>query len=192
MIFLKSLTFILWNIVLGCILLFLLRWLLFNRQAKYIFGKKIPFTPGFLVAKRDWLFKKVRELVHDYLNQASNPYNKNGYLYGWIEKVRQFIREKTNFVESWVFIPSKLRMLIWDKLTDALTGIVEKLLRKTIPKLVEQLQVEHRIDELDIQLSIDFFYGYFKQYVYKPLLIGFTVLNLIIGILNMVWFLIIV
>ena len=192
MIFLKSLTFILWNIALGTLLVLLLNWLLFNRKAKYIFGKKIPLTPGFFVAKRDWLFDKVRSILNDYLDQAAHPYIKDGYLYGWIKKVRQYLWEKTSFVEEWHFLPAKLKLLVRNKIVDAFTAIAESILRKTVPRLVERLQIEHRIDEFDIQFSVDFFYSYFKRYVYKPMLLIFAGLNLLIGIMNMVWFLIIV
>jgi len=192
MILLKSLTFILWNIALGTLLVLLLNWLLFNRKAKYIFGKKIPLTPGFFVAKRDWLFDKARSILNDYLDQAAHPYIKDGYLYGWIKKVRQYLWEKTSFVEEWHFLPAKLKLLVRNKIVDAFTAIAESILRKTVPRMVERLQIEHRIDEFDIQFSVDFFYSYFKRYVYKPMLLIFAGLNLLIGIMNMVWFLIIV
>jgi len=192
MILLKSLTFILWNIALGTLLVLLLNWLLFNRKARYIFGKKIPLTPGFFVAKRDWLFDKVRSILNDYLDQAAHPYIKDGYLYGWIKKVRQYLWEKTSFVEEWHFLPAKLKLLVRNKIVDAFTAIAESILRKTVPRMVERLQIEHRIDEFDIQFSVDFFYSYFKRYVYKPMLLIFAGLNLLIGIMNMVWFLIIV
>ena len=192
MIFLKSLTFILWNIALGTLLVLLLNWLLFNRKAKYIFGKKIPLTPGFFVAKRDWLFDKARSILNDYLDQAAHPYIKDGYLYGWIKKVRQYLWEKTSFVDEWHFLPAKLKLLVRNKIVDAFTAIAESILRKTVPRMVERLQIEHRIDEFDIQFSVDFFYSYFKRYVYKPMLLIFAGLNLLIGIMNMVWFLIIV
>lgn len=192
MIFLKSLTFILWNIALGTLLVLFLNWLLFNRKAKYIFGKKIPLTPGFFVAKRDWLFDKARSILNDYLDQAAHPYIKDGYLYGWIKKVRQYLWEKTSFVEEWHFLPAKLKLLVRNKIVDAFTAIAESILRKTVPRMVERLQIEHRIDEFDIQFSVDFFYSYFKRYVYKPMLLIFAGLNLLIGIMNMVWFLIIV
>jgi len=192
MFFLKSLTFILWNIALGTLLVLLLNWLLFNRKARYIFGKKIPLTPGFFVAKREWVFDKARDLLHDYLDQATHPYIKDGYLYGWIKKVHQYLWEKTSFVDDWRFLPGKFKQTIRNKITDAFTAIAENLLRKTVPKLVDSLRIEHRIDEYDIQFSVDFFYGYFKRYVYKPMLLIFAGINLLVGIMNMVWFLIIV
>jgi len=134
----------------------------------------------------------VRSILNDYLDQAAHPYIKDGYLYGWIKKVRQYLWEKTSFVEEWHFLPAKLKLLVRNKIVDAFTAIAESILRKTVPRMVERLQIEHRIDEFDIQFSVDFFYSYFKRYVYKPMLLIFAGLNLLIGIMNMVWFLIIV
>jgi len=106
--------------------------------------------------------------------------------------VHQYLWEKTSFVDDWRFLPGKFKQTIRNKITDAFTAIAENLLRKTVPKLVDSLRIEHRIDEYDIQFSVDFFYGYFKRYVYKPMLLIFAGINLLVGIMNMVWFLIIV
>lgn len=192
MIFLKSLLFIVWNIVLGISIVLLFKWLLFNVKARYIFGKRIPLTPGFLVAKRDWLFNKAHGLLHDYLDQAADPKRETGYLAKWLEKITDFLWDKTDFVAQWPFIPRKLKEMIRHKIVDSLAGIAENILRKTVPRMVEQYRLEYRIDDFDDQFNIDFFYGYFRKYVYKPMLIAFAAVNLIIGIMNMLLFLIIV
>lgn len=191
MIFLKSLLFIAWNIVLGISIVLVFRWVLFNAKAHYIFGKRIPLTPGYLVAKREWLFSKAHSILHDYLDQAGDPKRETGYLVKWLEKITDFLWDKTDFVAQWRFVPRKLREMIRHKLVDSLTGIAENILRKTVPHLVEQYRVEYRIDDFDDQFSIEFFYGYFRKYVYKPMLIAFAAVNLIIGIMNMLLFLII-
>jgi uncharacterized membrane protein YheB (UPF0754 family) len=170
---------------------YLFKWFLFNSKARYIFGKRIPLTPGFLVAKREWLFSKVRDILHDYLEQANNP-DRNGYLNKWLKQIRMFLWEKTEFVQEWRFLPAKFKQSIRTKIVDAFVNLAGNLLRKTVPRLIEQLRVEHRIDDFDFQFSIDFFYGYFRRYVYKPMLIAFLVVNFIIGIMNMILFLIIV
>lgn len=191
MLILKSFSFILWNIALGLSIVYLFKWFLFNSKARYIFGKRIPLTPGFLVAKREWLFSKVRDILHDYLEQANNP-DRNGYLNKWLKQIRMFLWEKTEFVQEWRFLPAKFKQSIRTKIVDAFVNLAGNLLRKTVPRLIEQLRVEHRIDDFDFQFSIDFFYGYFRRYVYKPMLIAFLVVNFIIGIMNMILFLIIV
>jgi uncharacterized membrane protein YheB (UPF0754 family) len=189
--FLKSLIFIAWNVALGLSIVVLFKWVLFNSKARYIFGKRIPLTPGFLVAKREWVFSKARDLLHDYLEQAANPKSHNGYLSRWLKQIRSWLWEKTDFVESWKLMPGKLKDTIRHKIVDAFTNIAANLLRKTVPRLIEQLRIEHRIDDYDFQFSIDFFYRYFKKYVYKPLLLVFLAVNVLIGIMNMVLYLLI-
>jgi len=191
MIFLKSLLFIGWNVILGVLIVVKFRWLLFNSKPRYIFGKRIPLTPGFLVAKREWLFNKARSILHDYLDQAADPNGKTGYLKAWLEKITEFLWDKTAFVAEWRFLPLKLKERIRHKIVDAFAGIAENILRKTVPRLIEQFRVEYRIEEFDEQFSIEFFYGYFRRYVYKPLLIAFAAVNLLIGISNMILYLII-
>ena len=191
MIFLKSLLFIGWNVILGVLIVVKFRWLLFNSKRRYIFGKRIPLTPGFLVAKREWLFNKARSILHDFLDQAADPIGKTGYLKAWLEKITEFLWDKTSFVSEWRFLPLKLKERIRHKIVDAFAGIAENILRKTVPRLIEQFRVEYRIEEFDEQFSIEFFYGYFRRYVYKPLLIAFAAVNLLIGISNMILYLII-
>lgn len=191
MIFLKSLLFIVWNIALGLSLVYLFKWLLFNAKPRYFFGKRIPLTPGFFVAKREWVFSKALDLLHDYLDQAANPGTRNGYLSKWLGMIRKFLWEKTEFVGEWKFLPGKLKTTIRTKIVDAFANLATNLLRKTVPRMIEQLRVEHRIDELDFQFSVEFFYGYFRKYVYKPLIIAFAALNFLIGIMNMILYLII-
>jgi len=169
----------------------LFKWLLFNAKARYIFGKRIPLTPGFLVAKREWLFSKARDLLHDYLEQAANPTRSNGYLNKWIKQIRMFLWEKTDFVQQWRILPTKLKDNIRNKIVDAFTNLAVNLLRKTVPRMIEQLRVEHRIDDYDYQFSVEFFYGYFRRYVYKPMIYTFIALNFVIGVMNMILFLVI-
>lgn len=148
-------------------------------------------TPGFIVRKREWIFGKARDILHDYLRQADNPNLKDGYIYKWEQKVRDFLWEKTAFVDSWPLIPAKTKDSIRRKITDAFTAIVSKILRTTVPRFLEQWRVEHRIDDYDFQFSIDFFYKYYNLYVHKYLLYLFLAINLIIGVENMILYLII-
>jgi uncharacterized membrane protein YheB (UPF0754 family) len=191
-IFLKSLTFILWNILLGTMILVKLNWFLFNRKPRRFLGLRIPLTPGLVVRKRDWIFNKARDILHDYLEQAENALNKHGYLAKWEKLVRDAVWEKTAFIDDWKFVPRGLKNKIHEALASAARDIASRVLRKLVPHLIEQWRVEHRIDEFDEQFSIEFIYKYYCKYVYKPLLLGFLALNFLIGLMNMVWFLIIV
>jgi len=191
MLFLKSLLFIVWNIVLGMGLVYFLRWFLFNGKARYFFGKRCILTPGFLVRKREWLFVKVRDLLHDYLRQAENPKLSDGYLKKWEGMIRSFIWEKSEFVDGWLFLTAKMKLKIRDMIADSFTGVASKFLRRTVPRLLEQYRVEHRIDDYDFQFSIDFFLRYYNLYVHKYLMYFIIALNFIVGVMNMILYLII-
>lgn len=190
-IFLKSLTFIVWNIALGLSIVYALKVFLFNSKPRFIFGKKIPFTPGFFVQKRDWIFSKARDILHDYLEQAEDVARRNGYLAKWEALVRETVWEKTGFIDELKLLPQSIKDKIHGKLSDLAKTLASSILRKAIPRLIEQLRIEHRIDEFDFRFSVEFFYGYFRKYVYKPLLYFFLAINLLIGIMNMILFLIV-
>jgi len=191
MLFLRSLLFIVWNIALGLMVIYFIRWFLFNSKARYFFGKRCFLTPGLIVRKREWIFGKARDLLHDYLRQAEDTGMKEGYIFQWEQKVRDFLWEKTSFVDAWPLLSAKMKDSIRRKVVDAFTGIVSKLLRKTVPRFLEQWRIEHRIDDYDFQFSIDFFRKYYNLYVHKYLLYIFLAFNFIIGVENMILYLII-
>ncbi|MDZ4121165.1 MAG: hypothetical protein U1C33_01995 [Candidatus Cloacimonadaceae bacterium] len=188
MIFLKSLLFIAWNIALGFAVLYSVKWYLFNLKPQYFLGKKVWFTPGLLVRKRDWLFNKARDILHDYLAQAGAE--KTGYLAKWEKAIYDAVWEKTSFIEGWKLLPKALKDKLHLTISTAIRDLARNLLRKTVPKLIEQYRLEHQIDKYDFQFSIEFFYGYFRKYVYKPLIYVFLGINTIIGIMNMLLFLV--
>lgn len=190
MIALKSISFILWNMLLGTLILLSIDWLLFNKKSRKFLWWHIPLTPGFVVKKRDWLFNKARDMLHDYLEQAENKRDKTGYLSKWERQVRQFVFEKAEFVNGWPLLPQKLKDKIRNMLADSVKEIASKILRRTIPHLIEQWRVEHRIDEFDTKFDIDFLKKYWRKYVLKYSLWFFWVANFLIGIMNMIWYLI--
>jgi len=189
MIFLKSLIFIVWNIALGFAVLGAVHWLLFNKKALFVFGKKIPLTPGFIVSKRDWLFNKARDILHDYLEQSEAT--KNGYLAKWEKIIFDAVWEKTAFIDGWRYVPKNIKDRLHTGIATAIRDVARNILRKMIPRLIEQYRLEMHIDKYDLQFSIDFFYRYFRKYIYKPLWYTFLGLNTLIGIMNMILYLII-
>ena len=190
MLFLKSLLFIVLNVGVGLLLVYFAKWFLFNPTQRKIFGVRNPLTPGFLVRKRDWVFNKARDLLHDYLEQAGNTQANTGYLYNLEEQIRQKVWYQTSFVDDWPLLPCGLKESIRNTVSNAVLGIASKILRKTVPHLLEQWRIEHRIDEYDEQFNLEFFYKYFRQYLYVPLLKIVAGINLVFGILNMILFLI--
>lgn len=191
MLFLKSLTFILWNMALGSLLLFFVDWFLFNLKRRKCLGIHVPLTPGFIVRKREWIFDKVRDILHDYLEQADDKFRRNGYLAKWERIVRDAIYDKTIFVDEWRFLPAKWKDKIRNMIADSGKDIISKILRKTVPHLIETWRIEHRIDDYDEQFNSEFLRKYWRKYVFKYIFIAFLIINFLIGISNLIWFLII-
>jgi len=191
MIFLKSLLFIVWNVAVGVMLINLVRWLLFNKQNRFVFGMHVPLTPGFIVLKRDWLFNKARAILHDYLDQADHAIDNYSYLAKWEQLVYDTVVKKADFVDEWKFLPRIWKKKIKAALAKTAKDIARKVLRKVIPGLIAQLQVEHRIDDFDEQFSSKVLRQYYNQYVHKYMIYFFIAVNVLIGITNMILYLII-
>jgi hypothetical protein len=191
MIFLKSLLFIVWNVAIGLMIIELVRWILFNRKSRFIFGMHIPLTPGFVIAKRDWVFNKVRAILHDYLDQVDKEYDSFGYLSNWEKLVYDTVMGKAGFVDEWKFLPHSWREKLKQKFAEISSEIARKVLRKVLPSLIEQLQVEHRIDDFDEQISSKVIRQYYNQYVHKYLIYFFMAVNFLVGVTNMILYLII-
>lgn len=177
---------------LGTLLLYSLDWFLFNLKRRYCFKMHVPLTPGFIVKKREWLFNKVKDILHDYLEQAENKQDKSGYLSKWERMVRRFVYGKAEFVMNWPLLPKKLKEKIRNMLADSVKEIASKLLRRIVPHMLEQWRVEHRIDDFDEQFDALFLRKYWRKYVLKYLLWFFWAINFLIGIMNMIWFLIMI
>lgn len=192
MIFLKSLIFIAYNIALGMLFLLFLRWFLFNAKERRFLGIKVPLTPGFLVRKREWLFNKARDILLDYLNQAGREDMESGYLHKWEEQVKDAVWGQTVFIDELPVLPQVLKTKLHSVIASVAKGIASQVLRKAVPHFIEQWRIEHRIDEFDEKFSVEFIYKYFKQYVFKPLVYAFLAINFIIGIENMILYLILV
>ncbi len=189
MLFLKSLTFILWNIALGWAILYLIKWFLFNRKPVFFFKRRFFLTPGFIVRKREWLFSYMRDFLHNYLEQAESHNHKDGYLTHWENKVHDFVWYKLKFLARAKYLPFSLG----DKLRVFLSGLIKVLakhfLRKVVPQLMEKFRLEFYIDKLDLRLSMDVAYYYYQRYIYRTLWYIFLALNILIGINNLIWYL---
>jgi hypothetical protein len=191
MIFLKSLLFIVWNVAVGVMLVELVRWLLFNKKSRFVFGVHIPLTPGFLIQKRDWLFNKVRAILHDYLDQAERAMHNDGYLSSWEKLVYETALNNVGFMDEWVLMPNSWKQKLKEAIAKLAEEISRRILRQFVPKLFEQLQLENRIDNFDEQFNSKALRQYYNQYIHKYLSYFIIGLNVLIGITNMILYLII-
>ncbi|HPW25351.1 MAG TPA: hypothetical protein PLR70_06025, partial [Candidatus Syntrophosphaera thermopropionivorans] len=151
-----------------------------------------PLTPGFIVSKRNQIFAKIYDTLQDYLNQAENPDLREGYLYEWEEQVRLSALERVSFIDKVPLLPAGCKSKIKNAMANSAKNTVSFILRRTVPQLMEKFQLEHKLEQLDAKISSEVIYGYFRQYIYKPLLIAAAVAGLLIGVINMVLYLILV
>ena len=177
--FLLSLIFVAVNIALLLFLAYMVKWVLFNPKSKRILGCHIPLTPGLIVRKRDQIFAKIYDALQDYLEQAENPRLYKGYLYEWEEQVRLSVLNQVSFIDHLILLPASLKLKIKNIVANSAKRSVSFILRKTIPQLLEKFQVEHKLEQLDAKISNEVIYGYFRQYIYKPLLIAASIAGLI-------------
>jgi len=180
------------NIALAMFLAYLSKWVLFNPKPKKFLGWHIPLTPGFIVSKRNQIFAKIYDTLQDYLNQAENPDLREGYLYEWEEQVRLSALEQVSFIDKVPLLPAGCKSKIKNAMANSAKNTVSFILRRTVPQLMEKFQLEHKLEQLDAKISSEVIYGYFREYIYKPLLIAAAVAGLLIGIINMVLYLILV
>ncbi|MBP9006645.1 MAG: hypothetical protein KBG06_02190 [Candidatus Syntrophosphaera sp.] len=190
--FLLSLLFVVVNIALAMFLAYLSKWVLFNPKPKKFLGWHIPLTPGFIVSKRNQIFAKIYDTLQDYLNQAENPDLREGYLYEWEEQVRLSALEQVSFIDKVPLLPAGCKRKIKNAMANSAKNTVSFILRRTVPQLMEKFQLEHKLEQLDAKISSEVIYGYFREYIYKPLLIAAAVAGLLIGVINMVLYLILV
>jgi hypothetical protein len=160
-------------------------------QAQKVFGHPHTLHAWIRSQQTEWVFNKARDILHDYLEQAEDKLRKNGYLAKWERLVRDTVYDKTNFVDEWMFLPRKWKDKIHDLIANSVKDIVSKILRRTVPHFVEQWRIEHRIDEFDEQFNAEFLRKYWRKYVLKYMLYAFLAINFLIGITNLIWFLII-
>ena len=94
MIFFKAMIILSANVLLGYLFIKILYLILFfPKKGKYIFGKRIFFTPGYVYKKKDFLEKKVNYLFEEYVN---NKNNKKKFVIKIQKKCSNYLEKKLN------------------------------------------------------------------------------------------------
>lgn len=166
---LKCLIFLGINIGFGLLFLYLFKWFFFLSKPVYIFGKKMPLTPGLLHRKKKWLINKLYQIIKEYLQFAMDEMDRYNYLARFEDKLNKQYQDfvsplldnvplprflKTKF-EKWIFSFGKM--------------LIRKLLRSFIPWIIEQADLQGKVQLLDDKLDIFMIERYFNEYVFKYL-----------------------
>ncbi len=191
MVFLKSLLFLLYNLGWGFLIPFSIKSILFFPSSKWtISGKDVPLTPGLIYRKKIWLINRMHGLLDDYLN-ACRSSDRNTKVAQWEQKTFDKAWDVLEFFDRLVLIPRVIRDWLRHFFAMIAYELVKQFLRTFIPYLMERYKVRSYIQLADQKLDVDILKGYYNRYIYKFMLIFFLGLNFLIGLGNMIVYLII-
>jgi len=191
MIIIKPLIFIFANILVGFLFIFTLKaFLFFPRKEKRVHGRKIPLTPGFIHKKKKWLIDKLHSILHKYLADAKSE-REGTRISQWELKVFKAVYDKLKPISEFKFLPRKIKENIRHFLSTMVYEIVKQFLRSFVPYLMDRYNLKQYIDLLNVKLNVKVIEEYFNKYVYRFLLIFTLAFCFLIGLGNMIIYLII-
>ncbi|HPY95700.1 MAG TPA: hypothetical protein PL063_00650 [Candidatus Cloacimonadota bacterium] len=167
---LKFIIILLANIGIGYLITSAFHCYFFCEKQKYLFGYKIPFTPGLIIRKKKWLIKKLTELVEQYLDYAIDEDDRNNYLARFEDKLFETMHDSINQFFSNKKIPGFMKNLLANWSEKLAKTLVKKIAREFIPFLIFNMDIKGKIDSLNEKIDISIIRSYFKEYVYKYVL----------------------
>jgi len=191
MIFLKSLIFLAYNLLAGFLIVASIRtFLLFPVKEVFLGGRKLPLTPGFLYKKRNLLIKKLKDTLKNYLNDCRDG-SVNSSISVWENRIFRNVWDKLDSIENIKFLPKWLKSNIRYIIALLAYEISKQFFRTFIPFLLERYKAQRLIDIIEDKINMKIISEYYDKYVFKFMLIFFLSINLIIGLGNMIIYLII-
>jgi len=117
----------------------------------YLFGRRVPFTPGVIPAKRERLAKALARVVKEYLinpetlsERLLNPKLKEkvaDVLEGLIEALAQEIRERDIFLEK---VKRRVELAVSEFIEEIVERLSERAAQELLREVVEQ-EIERRL-----------------------------------------------
>ncbi|MBN1326705.1 MAG: hypothetical protein JW996_02015 [Candidatus Cloacimonetes bacterium] len=191
MIFLKAVSIILFNLLIGYTIVLSIRaFLFFPRHRKYIGGKPLPLTPGLVYRGKEKLISKLQGTLDNYLNNCKSS-SPDTQIAIWEDRVYQNCWDRLEFLEGMFFLTQGMKSRLRHFFSQIGLEIARQFLRTFIPYLMEHFKLASYIELLDNKLDLKVISGYYNQYIHRFLLIFFLSLNFLIGLVNMSWYLII-
>jgi len=188
--FLLSLIFLPLNLLFGASIIWLIRWLLFNKKQRYIFKKKNILTPGLIIKGKSYALGKVRNTVKEYFDQVDDFESHQGYIYNWEKKVYQKVYDATEFIDNARYIPTSVADWLRHAIAFIAKDLSSRFLRTFIPYLYEYYEVNNKIDMIADKIDLVMIESYYNQYCHKFLMYFNLFIFFLAGILNQILFLI--
>jgi uncharacterized membrane protein YheB (UPF0754 family) len=190
--FLLSLIFLPLNLLFGASIIWLIRWLLFNKKQRYIFKKKNILTPGLIPKLKNYVLRKVQNAVKDYYEQVDDFESHQGYIYNWEKKVYHKVFDATEFIDNIRYMPTSVADWFRHALAFIAKDLSSRFLRTFIPYLYEYYKIDNKIDLVAEKIDLVVIESYYNQYCHRFLMYFNLLIFFIAGILNQILFLIIV
>ena len=179
------------NISVGLILCSTLKFYLFYPRKIFLFGKYgLSCTPGLLFRYKNTLISYLHIKLKEYRNSLLQEYRNINFLTDLEKKIyHELYPYLQKFLHN-TWIPDFIRYRANIMLSNLFWMLIRFITRNIIPRLLVEYQIEYKIDLLDLKLDIYELKNLFIKHVYNYLLIFNICFFFIIGIINMVLYLI--
>ena len=192
MFILKPIFILIWNILPGFTLVWMIRIILFNPKHEMRFPnrKKVPLTPGLAYRSKNWLIDKLTSLLEDYINDTRNM-DQESRISKWELNIYRKVWSRLEFISEIKFLPSVWKEKIRNFFAFLVYEITKYFFRSFVPYLMDHYSVRKYIELLDQKLDVDILKDYFVRYIFKFMLLFSIAVALIISIWNIIIYLII-
>ena len=190
-IFLKCIIILCLNILLGWFIAYSLHFYLFYPRKIFFFNKyRFYFSPGLIYRKKEKLITYLHDKVNEYYQYVNQDYIEINFLTNFENKMYD---EIFSFIKKYLkreWIPEFIRSKVMEMISWLLWMGIRYLTRTFIPRYILEHKLHQKIDILDIKLDVNKLKKYYEEYIYKNYLYFNLVFFTVIGLINMVLFII--
>ena len=191
MVVLKSIIILLLNVILAYGFVWLVKLLLVvPLHKKHFRNKHIPLTPGLLIKLRNKWYKKISNYYYEYMKNAENSDERESVIAKWEEKVYHKCWNKVEFIDNIPLLTENMRTNVKHWISLLGYEMAKQFLRSFIPFVFEKFNTNEKLLTLDNATSPKIIQQYYNKFVHKYLIIFFLIVSSIVGIINMIFFLI--
>lgn len=191
MFIIKPLSFIVFNMLAGFLIIFSLKIILFiPKKEKRFVGTRIPLTPALIYRKKIWLINKLTKMLKNYIVDTQDE-SYDSRITKWEQETFHKAFAKLEFISNFKFLPSSLKLQIRHFLATIVYEVTKQFLRSFVPYLMERYNIKQYIELVDLKLDVKILEGYFNRYVFRYLTMFTLSVCFLIGLGNVIIYLIV-
>ncbi|MCF7793643.1 MAG: hypothetical protein K9M95_07500 [Candidatus Cloacimonetes bacterium] len=192
MAFLKPVFIILWNMLPGFLVTYLIKQALFfpDKEKRFPNGKKVPLTPGFAYKAKNYLIHRITRLVQDFINDSRNN-DSESRISKWENDMFHKAWNKFEPIENIKILPHKWKENIRFFFASIIYQLTKQFLRSFVPYLMEHYEVEKYIELIDKKIDMDIIKHYYERYIYRYVMYVVLAIGFVVGLWNVIIYLIV-